>query len=190
MRLPGYLLSLIILIGPGIGHGANLLKNPNFDAGIDHWVAASDALIDWDSNDDVDGDPNSGSMVIVQQDGDVDAAVSQADCVPVTGGTEHSFGGHIYVTSDQPGTPRVLMGLSLYDGPNCTGAGLISPSTSNIVSSFDTWIMKSTTAVIDDFAVSARLRINIFNLTTEPLKIRVDSMFILGPMIFEDGFED
>lgn len=190
MKPSSYLLPLFLLIGPGIGHGENLLNNPNFDTGIDHWVAVSDALIGWEPGDDVNGDPKSGSMVIAQDDGDVDAAISEADCVSVVGGAEYRFGGHVYVTSGQPGTPRILIGMSLYDGHKCTGSPLISPSTSNVISSFDTWILKTSAGVINSSALSARLHINVFNLTTDPLKISVDSMFILGPMMFEDGFED
>lgn len=188
MRLLACIAPIMLTAGIAAGQGGNLLDNPNFDNGIDHWTPESDAQIFWEPLSDFDGNPNSGSMLVVQVDGDADAAIGLADCVPVEGNEEYILGGGFYVVGALPGTPHVMLSATLYDGPDCTGSFLASPSTNNIAL-VDQWFMKSTTQVIDPAAVSARLRINVFNSTTDAFEALTDSMFISKTQIFEDGFE-
>jgi len=188
MRILACALPILLTAGIAAGQGGNLLDNPNFDTGIDHWTPASDAQIFWEPQWDYDGNPNSGSMLVIQVDGDADAAMSLADCVPVEGNKEYFLGGGFYVVGAQPGTPHVMVSAILYDGPDCTGSYVSSPSTNNIAL-VDQWFMKSTTQVIGPAAVSAILRINVFNSTTDAFEALADSMFIKKTHIFEDGFE-
>lgn len=188
MRLLACVVSMMLTAGIAAGQGGNLLDNPNFDTGIDHWTPVSDAQIFWEPSWDFDGNPSSGSMLVIQVDGDADAAMSLADCVPVEGNREYFLGGGFYVVGSQPGTPHVIVSATLFDGSDCTGSYLTSPSTNN-VALVDQWFVKSTTQVIDPAAVSTMLRINVFNSTTDAFEALVDSMFIIKTQIFEDGFE-
>ncbi len=188
MRLLTCFLAILLTAGFGAGQGGNLLDNPDFETGIDHWTAGSDAQIFWEPGWDYDGDLNSGSMLILQVEGDASSAMSLADCVPVEGNTEYILGGGFYVDGSQIGTPHILVTASLYDGSGCTGSNLPSPSTNNFALA-DQWFMKSTTRVIDAAALSAMLRISVFNFSTDAFEVLADSMFIKKTQIFEDGFE-
>lgn len=188
MRLLACVVPMMLSASIAAGQGGNLLDNPNFDTGIDYWTAESDAQIFWEPNWDFNGNPNSGSMLVIQVDGDADAAMSLAECVPVEGNKEYFLGGGFYIAGSQPGTPHVTVSAILFDGSDCTGSYLTSPSTNN-AALVDQWFMKSTTQVIDPAAVSTMLRINVFNLTTDAFEVLVDSVFILKTQIFEDGFE-
>ncbi len=188
MRLLTCILPILLTAGFVAGQGGNLLDNPNFDNDTDHWIAESDAQIFWEPDWDYDGDPNSGSMLVIQVDGDADAAMSLADCLPVEGNKEYMLGGGFFVDGSQTGTPHVMVSATLYDGTNCTGSYLTSPSTNN-VALVDQWFMKSTTQVIHPAAVSTMLRISVFNSTTDAFEALADSMFLKRTQIFEDGFE-
>jgi hypothetical protein len=180
----------ILVVPSAFAQSWNLLDNPHFDTGVLHWSEASQAIITWDPSVDAFGDPDSGSVLIVQITGDIDAAVAVADCVSITPNTEYRFGGRIYVQGAQPGTPRVLVGLALYDGPGCTGSALSGPSTSNLVTT-DQWMMKESSWITQPEAVSARFRVNIFNSTTDTFEVHGDTMFVIdNTRLFEDGFED
>lgn len=167
----------------------NLLANPNFDTGTAHWVEASDALMSWDPTADAHGSPDSGSIMVTQIAGDTDAAIIVADCVPLQGDTEYILGGRFYVDGSQPGDPHILVGASLFDGPDCTGNILTSPATNNAALT-DQWFMKSTTRLTPTEAVSAQFKINVFSSTTDAFQIHGDTMFIIDiTPLFADGFE-
>ncbi len=189
MKSLRHLLLFLLTATPGVGHCTNLLANPDFDTSIDHWSPASDAVIAWDSSIDIGSDPSSGSMIILQENGDIDAAASVADCIPVHGGASYFFGGGFLVAAGQPGTPHILVVMALYDGPDCTGSGLTSPGTVNSAS-VGSWFIKSATSTIDAAALSAEPAILIFNGTDEAFQVHADSMFIIEMPIFDDGFED
>lgn len=182
--------AVVILIGPSaFAQSWNLLDNPSFDTGILNWTEASQAIIAWDPSFDAFEDHFLGSILMVQIAGDSDAAIVLADCVSISPNTEYRFGGRIYVQGGQPGTPHVLVGLSQYDGPGCTGSALTSPSTTNLVTTGE-WMMKEGTWTTPSVAVSARFKINIFNLTTDTFEVHGDTMFVMdNTPLFEDGFE-
>ncbi|MEN8164321.1 MAG: hypothetical protein ABFS37_09340, partial [Acidobacteriota bacterium] len=120
---------------------------------------------------------------------DADAAIVLADCVPIQGDTEYHLGGRFFVQGSQPGDPHILISAILFDGPDCTGSVLTSPSTNNIALT-DQWFMKSTTRFTPAEAVSAHFRINVFNDTTDAFQVHGDTMFIIDiTPVFNDGFE-
>lgn len=168
---------------------SNLLNNPNFNTGIDHWIEASDAQISWDPANDAHGYPNSGSIVINQVFGDLDGASVFADCVPIQAETEVLLGGWFFVDGSEPGEPHVMIQTAIYDAPDCTGTFLQGIATNNIAST-DQWFMKSTYRVIETGAVSAQFIIIAFNDSTDAFQVHGDTMFIIDLMpLFDDGFE-
>lgn len=171
----------------GSARADTLVPNPDFDSGIDGWSGFSSAEISWDPGQDVDGDPGSGSVRIVQVRDDPDLAGLQSSCFAIGGGT-YDFGGWFFVDGSQPGNHGIVLGLRVFDGPDCSGALLLSPSTNNFVLA-DSWFIKlSADRSVPDSAVSGRLTVSVFNRSPEPFDVLADGFFVIG-RIFVDGFE-
>ncbi len=180
---------VLLSAGPTAAQNWNLLNNPNFDTDLDHWTPVSDAVLFFDANNDVHGDPDSGSMVIIQIQDDVDVAAAVADCVPIESETEYTFGGRFHVTAAQPGDPGILIGLTMFDGPDCTGTILMNPGTNNHVL-IDQWFLKSGTRFTPPGALSADFHVLIFNGSTDLYQVHSDTMFVIDiTPVFNDGFE-
>ncbi|MCP4898916.1 MAG: hypothetical protein GY906_18245, partial [bacterium] len=161
---------------------------PDFDSGISGWTAAANGAIIWDEFTDIDGDSESGSMVLTQLAGSTTAGIAMADCVSVVPNVNFSFGGNFLIDSGQGGVSRVLVGLTLFDGPSCSGSPLTSPSTTNSAIE-DVWFEKIMTWVMPGNALSASLRVNAFNGDATKFVIRADAFHVGEVPIFADGFE-
>lgn len=173
-----------------LGQNGNILGNPDFDTDIDHWTPTSDAQISWESEIDIDSDPNSGSMLIIQVQDDTDFAGVLSDCFLIEGGYEYSFGGRFYIDGTQPGDPGIVITANSYSSANCEGATIDSPGTNNFVLT-DEWFLKGTSfRLFPVEANSARLRISTFNNTTDQFLVYADSMYFSNStIILKDGFE-
>jgi len=183
-------LCLLLPATVALGQNGNILNNPDFDTDIDHWTPLSDAQISWESEIDVDSDPNSGSMLITQVQDDADFAGVLSDCFLIEGGYEYSFGGRFYVDGTQPGDPRIVITANSYSSANCEGVPIDSPGTNNIALT-DEWFLKDTSfRLFSVEANSARLRISIFNNTTDQFLVYADSIYFSNStIILRDGFE-
>jgi len=165
----------------------SLLPNPDLDSGIDGWSGRSGAEVSWESGEDVDGDPNSGSARIVQVRDDADFAGLDSACFPIVGG-EYDFGGWFFIDDAQPGDYGILLTLQVFNGPDCSGAVVASPGTNNFAQA-DTWFLKITGGrSLPAGSASAQLRVSVFNRSPEPFEVLADGFFIIG-RIFDDGFE-
>ena len=171
------------------GQNGNILDNPDFDADIDHWTPISDAQISWQPGIDIDSNPVSGSMLIIQVQDDTNSAQVWSDCFLIEGGYEYSFGGWFYIDGTQPGDPGIVILARSFSSTNCEGAAIDTPGTNNIAFT-DEWFLKSTSfRLFSDEANSARLIINTFNNTNDEFFVYADSMYFSSSTLFRDGFE-
>lgn len=183
-------LLLILPAMEALGQFGNILDNPDFDTGIDPWSPVSNAQISWEPKIDMDSDPNSGSMLIVQVQGATNAALVLSECFPIEGGSEYTFGGRFFIDGTQPGDPGIVISGISFSSANCEGAAIDAPGTNNFVVT-DEWFLKGTSfRLFSVEANSARLRISSANRTDDEFFVYADSMYFFpSSNIFRDGFE-
>jgi hypothetical protein len=74
-------LAVLFLLGASIAQAQNLVQNPDFDTGTEHWEPASNATISWVAD---DGSPEPGSMRFnVSVARGTSTSVASDDCIAV-----------------------------------------------------------------------------------------------------------
>jgi len=168
----------------------NQLHNPDFDVNIESWSPSSGAILSWVGSSDVNGDPQSGAMMIVQPEDAPTAAIAVAVCGPVQEDSEYLFGGYFFVGAEETGNPSVRVQLTAFDDPFCEG-NMLSSSQANATVLKERWYRNAASGITPSGSLSASITVEISHQTTDELLVHADSMFLfdITTMIFYDGFE-
>lgn len=169
----------------------NLLRNPNFDAGLGSWtlVPASGGIVTF-SADDSDGWPSSGSAAATFSPADFFVGVTQ--CVAVTELTNYSLLGTVRVDSGS-GTDPALFGQAQFFGAlNCSNPlpGDLQFSSAVVGDSAGAWLEVSGTVSAPDDALSARVSFYAERESGANFDAGFDHLRLnVGGAIFVSGFE-
>lgn len=161
----GFVVGVLTVLFAATGAGAasiNLIANSDFDDadGISGWI--SGAPIEWDANLDVDTDPNSGSIRIINEaEGAFIVHSASSDCVPVAE-VDYELRTWVYIPSGQANTTDGAFAfLSLYASPNCANfLESVFPEEPR-VALLDQWQLYKGTVRVPAAAQSARMGVDI-----------------------------
>lgn len=106
------MLAAIFLLGASIAQAQNLVPNPDFDTGIDHWETLPNGEISWIAD---DGSPEPGAMRLNLATARGNSTQARSDCLAVDPSVHHDLAAALQLIAGV----SVHIYFVVYDNPTC-----------------------------------------------------------------------
>lgn len=151
---------LFVVLVASPARAQNLVTNSHFDTSLTGWSASG--TVTFDAANDANGSPTSGSAHVsalgIGASGVGSAGPGQ--CIPgIVAGASYDFGGQAFMTAAPSGGSSFVI-VSFHSGPACGSIIGGSGGSGNSITSLNTWLPSTGTAVAPVGAQSAFIQTN------------------------------